>query len=143
MVWHDWTRTFDWDPWAELDRFQNEWQRRMGAELAAQDPPVRVYSGDASVVVYVELPGREPGDIDLTVTDDRLVLRGKQPEQRGDDERRTERQEFAPVAFERAFELPWTAASDAVQASFRNGILRIEVPRVAQERPRRIPIAAT
>jgi HSP20 family protein len=141
MMTHDWTRTLAWTPWDGFERLQRDARRLLAARAGETQPPVRVHASASKLELFVELPGRDPADIDATLSGRTLVVRGKAVE--GDAPTTVaERREFGLPAFERSFELPWNVASDGMQATFAHGILRIELARVAEERPRRIAIGS-
>jgi HSP20 family protein len=140
MVWNSWMQPFAWNPWQGFEHFDPR-----ARALGAAEVPVRVHASEDVLVVLVQLPGRDPANVELSVSGRKLVLRGKTPAE-GDpsDAPRSlaERMRFALTDFERSFELPWDVDGDAVRATFTNGILRIELARVERERARRIPIQA-
>src|SRR3546814_13793819 len=81
-----------WDPFAEMRQLQAEMNRlfdNAGVLHAAQAyPPVNLWIGDSSVVVTAELPGLSAEDVELTIRDDTLTMRG---ERHQEEERREER----------------------------------------------------
>lgn len=133
-----------WDPFAEVRRLQSEMNRLFdgtGAFPAAQAyPPINLWIGEGSVVVTAELPGPSAEDIDLTIREDTLTVRGERhqaPEAEGADWHRRER----PLgAFTRTVALPFRVDPDQVQARFENGLLEVEMQRPEADRPRKIRI---
>jgi HSP20 family protein len=92
--------------------------------------------------ITIELPGVEPGDIDVQVHEGTLVVRG---EKRVEVERQVESYFFSEReygTFLRSFRLPPDANSEAIEADFRNGILSIVVPKLGQVpgRTRRVSV---
>jgi HSP20 family protein len=103
-------------------------------------PPMNVWRSEDEVVVDVELPGAEQKDLDISVQGDVLTLTGRV---NGEDGQAVyHRRERRHGAFTRTIQLPFTAEADQVKAQYRNGILRVRVPRAAAEKPRRIAIEA-
>jgi len=97
-----------------------------------------VQEEDGAVTVRAEAPGFEPGDFDVQVRGDRLILRathGAQSEEKERGYREWHRQEFY-----RSVALPAGAESDKVDAEYRNGVLTVKVPLGEQHRPRRIQV---
>jgi HSP20 family protein len=131
------------DAFAEMRRMQAEMNRLFEGVVPSAYPPVNLWAGDNSVVVTAELPGVLPEDVDLTVRDDVLVLKGKcEPEQAGED-LAWHRRERPYGSFSRAIELPFRVDADRVQARFADGILEIELERPEQDRPRKIQVKAS
>ncbi len=145
MVWNNWMEPFVWsplvNPWSGLERFDARARLYRALEPGAE-VPVRVHAKEDALLVLALLPGRDPSDVEVSVSGRKLLLRGKGEKQAeaGDGATRYARQGFALTEFERSFELPWDVDADGVRATFANGVLRIELARVAQERPRRITI---
>jgi HSP20 family protein len=105
-------------------------------------PLMNVWTSEDGVVIDCELPGANPEDLEISVQGDELTLKGKvnavEPAE-GDTFHRRERPRGE---FTRTLELPFRANTDAVKANYKNGILRLAVPRSEEEKPRKIAIEA-
>lgn len=99
-----------------------------------------VYDGDDEVVVRIEAPGMEPGDFDLQVVEDALVISGEKQLQRERSEGRYRLTECAYGSFRRVLPLPDEVDADRARASYRRGVLRIELPRASSRRRRSIKV---
>tara|TARA_R110001599_G_scaffold353733_1_gene595917 strand:+ start:12569 stop:13078 length:510 start_codon:yes stop_codon:yes gene_type:complete len=99
-----------------------------------------VFDDDDSVVVRIEAPGMEKSDFDLRAHDNYLVVRGEKRVEREKKDGHYRVTECAYGHFERAIALPAGTNMDAAQASYKNGVLRIEVPRAASHQRKRISI---
>lgn len=99
-----------------------------------------VFEDGDKIVVRLEAPGMEKEDFDLEVRDDALFVRG---EKRFEDER-TEGQyrvrQCAYGCFHRVIPLPVAVQAEKAEASYRNGVLRVELPKAEQARARRIEV---
>jgi len=131
------------DPFVELRRMQSEMNRLCsGYTPAARDfPPINIWLGENSVVVTGELPGVTPDDVTINLQEDVLTLEGARrpkPEQ----DVNWQRSERAYGSFSRTVQLPFRVDPDKVQARFSNGILEIEMERLAADRPKKIEIRA-
>ncbi|MGC9348500.1 MAG: Hsp20/alpha crystallin family protein [Anaerolineae bacterium] len=141
----DWTFR---SPLREMARLQREMNRLFsdmtrGVALAPSYPAMNVWTSDEGAVVSVELPGYDAEDIDISVEDNVLTLSGsREPEElpEGADYHRRER---VYGRFSRAFQLPFSVESDAVEASLKKGILHISLPRPEAERPKKITVQAS
>lgn len=99
-----------------------------------------VFDDDDKVVVRLESPGMQKDDFDLQVVDDYLLVRG---EKRLTQERTLGRYhvtECAYGSFERAIPLPDEVDDDKASAIYRDGILRVELPKRATQRRRKIAV---
>jgi HSP20 family protein len=131
------------DPFVELRRMQSEMNRLFSrCTPAARDfPPINIWLGENSVVVTGELPGETPDDVTINLQEDVLTLEGARrpkPEQ----DVNWQRSERAYGSFSSAVQLPFRVDPDKVQARFSNGILEIELERLAADRPKKIEIRA-
>ncbi len=146
-------------PFPELrdatDRFFEEFFRHFGPPMArwhgpwdlttdmmgTERPRVDISESDKEIIVTAELPGVEKEDIDISVTDDRITIRGEKRSQE-EEERGYYRFERSYGAFQRSFPIPCEVESDKVDASFKNGVLRMRMPKsqAAKERTRKIRI---
>jgi HSP20 family protein len=132
-----------WDPFADLRQLQAQMNRLFeapGIATARGYPPVNLWLGDNSVVVTAELPGLSADDVELTVRQDTLVIRGQRPEDADAEGADWHRRERPRGAFSRVIGLPFRVDPDRIQARFQNGVLEVEMQRPEADRPRRIAI---
>jgi HSP20 family protein len=101
---------------------------------------IKAWSSENGLIIAASMPGIDSADVEITIDGRTLTLSGSRPEQQLPENARTHRQERAGGRFDRTVELPYDVDADAVVASYENGILQIELPRVAEDKPRRIAI---
>ena len=89
------------------------------------------------------MPGVEPNDVEVSVVGDELTLRGKVNAQAAAEGEVVLRRERPAGEFARTLRLPFRADAAGVKAVCKNGILRISIPKSAEEKPRAIAIEAT
>ncbi len=131
--------------WREMEQLQRQMNRLFEdfgptrTRTAPGYPAVNVWANQDGVMVTAEVPGISPDDIDISVVGDTLTLSG---ERRPDDgeEVRYHRRERGYGRFTRALQLPYTVNVDGVEASFKNGVLNITLPRAEQDKPRKIAV---
>ena len=135
-----------WNPWRDLFTLEKEMSDltskafgswftpgARGGNGHSWAPAVDVFSREGNLVIRAELPGIDPEkDVDITVEDGVLYLRG---ERRHED--RTEgdnyyRFESSYGSFQRAIALPQGVKEEDIQASYQNGILEVVVPKAAE-----------
>lgn len=135
---------FGVDPFAEIRRMQAEMNRLFsgfGVMPATQVfPPVNLWVGDDSVVMTAELPGLTADDIDMSVQDDVLTLRGERKPRVDGEEVSWHRRERVYGSFARAIQLPFRVDASKCQARFHNGVLEVELHRPEADRPRKIQV---
>lgn len=105
-------------------------------------PAVNLWQGDDAVAITAELPGIEPGDIDISVKDNVLTLSGERPAPDLPEGTRWVRSERGFGKFSRSIQLPFAATDDKVEARMTNGVLRIVVGRPEEDKPKKIEIKA-
>lgn len=103
-------------------------------------PAMNVWDGDEGVVVTAEIPGILPENIEITVKGDRLTVSGDRDIEELPEGARYNRRERGHGEFSRTLKLQYQVDTENVVASFQNGILQIELPRLSQEKPRKIEI---
>lgn len=140
-----------WDPFRDLMSIQNEMNRLFGRTYGgdvgettrgAWTPALDVFETQEKFVITMELPGVSPDDVDISVEDSTLMVRGERKfysEQQEESFLRIERR-FGE--FTRSLTLPSTADAESIQASFDQGVLTIEVPKKEEAKPRKISIKA-
>jgi HSP20 family protein len=112
-----------------------------GGETPAMDTPAMdVYEEGDNVVIETPLPGMKPDDIDINIEHGTLTIRGesKSAEERKDRNYLIREQRMG--RFQRSLRLPDTVDTNACQASYDNGVLRLTLPKSEQAKPRRIPV---
>ena len=109
---------------------------------APQFPAVNLWHDDTTVRVEAELPGFKPEDLDITIQNDEITLRGSRSIPDAPENARPIRQERGSGAFERTFRLPFPVASDKATASFKNGVLTLTLAKPAGAQPRKVRVTA-
>ncbi|MCB1160438.1 MAG: Hsp20/alpha crystallin family protein [Leptospiraceae bacterium] len=130
--------------WNDLERLQNELSGGLGNAFFSRQgyfPPVNLYTNKDEIVMVVQVPGFEPDDIEITVVDTKVNLKGtrKGGDLEGMD---IHRQETHSKDFIRSIELPYQVNSEKVEAAYKNGILKVVLPKAEAEKPRKIAVKA-
>ena len=136
---------FDMSPWGLLhdllnidtDQFHRVW-KNLECRAAGRFPPVNVFADDDAVRLEVLLPGHTAKDVDLTIEDDAVVLADRPAEPEAKDGKPAERR--AP-AWVRKIQLPFRADETKATASFKDGILRVDLAKKVETPAHRIAIA--
>lgn len=139
-----------WEPVREMmtlreamDRlFDDAFTRPIGANGVSSMPAIDLYQTDDEVVVKAALPGLKAEDVQITVTNDVLTLRGEFNWENGQKEATYHIREQRVGSFERSVALPVDVQTDKAQADFQNGVLTITLPKAESVKPRTIQIKA-
>ena len=136
------------DPWAEplsaLRRIQDEINRAFGDQRwipSAEFPPINVWRGPDGIIVTAEIPGVKLDDVDLTVHQNTLTIKGRREPEAKEPEASFHRRERTFGPFTRTVALPYNVDADQVRASAQNGILTVHLPRPESDKPRKIKIS--
>ena len=138
-----------WDPFRELNMLQDRMNRLFQdyaphgeQELTAGNftPPVDIYEDEQNVTLKVEVPGLDPKDVDVRVENNTLTIRGERKFEKDEKEENFHRVERHYGAFVRSFTLPNTVDTDNVKAEYDNGVLKIQLAKRAEAKPKQIKI---
>lgn len=129
---HGWTRPFDFG-----HPFWKELPAPFSHRLA---PRVDVINREREIMVRAQLPGVEKKDLDVSISDNTLTIRGhtshEEQEEKGDYYRR----ECSSGSFTRTFVLPNEVDGDKAKATFENGILELTIPKSRESKQHKIQI---
>src|SRR5271155_2254010 len=141
-----------WDPFREVASLQNrmnslfqDFSRNQGGEndpLAAASfvPPVDVYEDEHKIALKLEVPGMKQQDLDVRIENNLLTVRGERKFEKEEKEENFHRIERRYGTFYRAFTLPTTIDTANLKASYDSGILKLELAKKAEAKPKQIKI---
>jgi HSP20 family protein len=111
--------------------FRDRFRGPMFEAGEAAEPAVEVAESDGDVVVKMEVPGVEKDQLNLTVSDDQLTVRGETRKESEEKRKNYYRQEIRYGAFHRTVPLPVEVDPGKAQAELKNGMLEVDLPKVA------------
>ncbi len=140
-----------WDPYRDLltlrermNRLFEDMVTNRGEErdLVASSwaPSVDIFETENEVVLTAEVPGIDEKDIEIKVEDNSLTIRGERKFEKETKEENYHRIERSYGSFFRSFTLPSTVDQDKVEAQYENGVLKIQMPKKAEVKPRKVRI---
>lgn len=140
----------EWPDWGLFSgrpfEFRPLWDLRAPPSLQKFDlaPSADVGETDKGFEITVELPGLEEKDLDVTVSEGMLVLKGEKQSEREEKGKEYHLTERSYGSFRRAFRLPDNVNSDKIEATFQKGVLTILVPKTAsaKSKARKVAIAS-
>jgi HSP20 family protein len=103
-------------------------------------PAVDIYEDEQSIVLKADVPDIDPKDVDIRIEDNVLFLRGERKFDKEVKEDNFHRIERAYGSFARSFALPHTVASDQINAEYKNGVLKITMPKREESKPKQIKV---
>lgn len=137
-----------WDPFRELNTLTDrmtkylpkDWDMPMST--TAWNPSVDIFENDNEIVVKAELPGMNAKDIDVKLENNILMLKGERRFEKEAKEENYHRIEREYGSFSRAFSLPVAVNADKVTAEYKDGVLKVVLPKKEEIKPKPIKIAA-
>ncbi len=140
-----------WNPMREMTTMHDRFNRMFSdmfpstwfdeeMRLNNWHPAVDIYDQDDKVVIKAELPGVDKKDINVDLKDRVLTLRGERSHESEVKEEKFYRKERAYGKFERSFTLPAGLDPEKISADFKDGVLKIEIPKPEEEKPKKIAV---
>jgi HSP20 family protein len=137
-----------WDPFREFTTVQDRLNRLFresygdGREDALTNstfaPPVDVYEDEHNITLKIEVPGIDEKDIDVQIENNTLTVHGERKLEKEEKEENYRRVERQYGSFTRSFTLPVDA--EQVQAHYDKGILKIQLAKKAEAKPKQIKV---
>jgi HSP20 family protein len=135
-----------WSPFEELRSLQREMNRLFdgyeGGTSMSRFPLLNVWGNPDSVVVTAELPGLETEDLDISVVNNQLTIKGERKGDKPAEDAVCHRCERNAGTFSRTVRLPYSVENDKVTARYANGVLTVTMPRREATKPKQIEINA-
>ena len=139
-----------WTPMGNLLSFQHDMNRMFDqffrgghgeeAHVSMWRPSVDIYETDNAWVIKAELPGVSKDDVSIDVHQNRLTLRGQRTHETDVKDEHYHRVERSYGSFQRSFTLPATVDAEKAEASFKDGVLELRLPRLESAKPHQIAI---
>ncbi len=130
-----------WDPWRDFSRLHDEMDRVLGsAREGAEYPFVNISRLSDRVVVEALVPGVDRSTLDASTVGNTLTIRGERKGEPNVETHAYHRREREDGHFVRTLRLDERVSAEKVTATYRDGILRIELPYGPEAQPRRVAI---
>ncbi len=130
-------RPWEWEPFEEIDRFFEEFPRLPERGFV---PALDIYQTKDSVVVETPLAGVDPEDVDISIEDSVLTIKGKTERKTEIDEKDFYRKEVRYGSFYRSVHLPVPVVGDKAEAKSENGMLKITIPKAPEVKAKAIKV---
>lgn len=137
-----------WDPWREIedmfDRYTRAVDRPLSRELAISEggwaPRVDIAETDKEFLIKAELPEIRKEDVKVEVNNGVLTLRGERKQEKEEKGKKFHRIERSYGSFTRSFTLPENVDQSRIKASFKDGMLNIQLQKTEAKQPRAIEV---
>jgi len=141
-----------WDPYRDLSSFADRFNRALGTvagrerdeelNLGTWIPPVDISEDKDRITLTAELPGFTEDQVEVQMEGGVLTIRGERKFEDEQEGRNFHRLERSYGTFVRSFTLPNNVDRENIHASFKNGLLEIDLPKREEARPRQIKIGS-
>jgi len=141
-----------WNPFRELEEIQNRLSSLFGRTplrggpgeeaitVSEWTPLVDITEDDKEYLIKAELPEVKKEDVKVTVENGTLTITGERKFEKEEKGKKYHRIERAYGSFMRSFTLPEGAAGDKVSADFKDGVLKVHLPKSAEAKPKSIDV---
>jgi HSP20 family protein len=138
-----------WDPFREVAALQNRVnalfrdfnEGEASMTTASFVPAVDIYEDDKKVVLKLEVPGIAEKDLDVSIENNVLTVKGERKFEKEEKEENFHRIERRYGAFYRAFTLPTTVDTEGIDARYDAGILKLELKKKPEAQPKQIKVS--
>ncbi len=139
-----WGQAFDAfrDLEREVDRLMRSITRE-GFRIGRPFPAVNIYELEDEILLTAELPGVSADELELSVANGLLTLKGRRGDSPSVPEERYRRSERPAGHWERTFALPEKVRDDEMFAELHHGVLKLHLPKAPAVEPRKIPVTET
>jgi HSP20 family protein len=139
-----------WDPFREFSTLQDRMNRLFrdsygdareeALTTSTFAPPVDVYEDEHNITLKIEVPGIDEKDIDVRIENNTLTVHGERKFEKEEKEENFRRVERQYGSFTRSFTLPNTVDAEQVQAHYDKGILKVQLAKKAEAKPKQIKV---
>ncbi len=138
-----------WDPFREMVQMKDEIGRWFGdvggrekeeRRLAVWSPEVDIKETEKDVIVKADLPGIKMEDIDVSVDENQLVIKGERKFEKEERDKDYVRVERSYGSFYRSFDVGVPIKADEVKAHYADGVLEITIPKAEVKQPKKVEV---
>jgi HSP20 family protein len=141
-----------WDPFRDLSMLQDRmnrlfddagrnWRPDEPAATTSWSPAVDIFETETDIVVKAEVPGMERKDIALNLEKNVLTLKGERRFEKETKDENYHRIERSYGGFSRSFSIPASVDEEKIRADYKDGVLKILLPKKEQAKPKQIKIS--
>jgi HSP20 family protein len=141
--------------WGEIDRWfdrltEDFWRRPFSSSMlgdrwplpmiSIKTPSLDVFEEKDEIVVKADLPGMNKDEIEVTVTENVVTIKGEKKKEEEVKEKDYYRRERSYGSFVRSVELPSEVKSDQIKANFKDGVLEVRMPKTEEAKKKSVPV---
>ena len=126
--------------WMSPFRYSQPSWSHLPAPFEGRTPHVDVVERDDEIFVKAELPGVDKDDMELTMTDNTVTIKGSTKTEEKEEKGNYHRCEISEGSFSRTVMLPGDVDTDKVKAKFKDGVLKLTIPKVKKSESKKIKV---
>ncbi|MBN1303767.1 MAG: Hsp20/alpha crystallin family protein [Anaerolineales bacterium] len=132
--------------WQDMDQLQREMNRLFDVSNQGRVfnspsyPAINIWTNEEGQLISAEMPGIRPEDLEVDVTGDALSISGERKADGIEVDAHLHRQERNSGLFSRTIQLPFMVDTNKVEASFKDGVLVVTLPRADADKPKKITV---
>jgi HSP20 family protein len=125
----------------EIDRLFSEFAQGLGPNGSQSIiPNIDISETNEAIEVSAEMPGLERKDVEISVDDDTLTIRGEKKVEEGQNDKNVQHSERSYGVFLRVLQLPPGIDPSSIQATMSKGVLKVTIPKPAKSEPKKIEV---
>ncbi|HBA56073.1 Hsp20/alpha crystallin family protein [Syntrophorhabdus aromaticivorans] len=127
----------------EMDKLFEDFFGKAGFPSIAEGawvPPVDIHETKKDVVVVVDIPGLDPKDVAISILEDRLTVKGERKKEEETKDADYYRSERVYGSFQRILQLPSEVVGDKAKASYKDGVLKVTIPKSQKSVPKEVKV---
>jgi HSP20 family protein len=142
-----------WDPFRNISTLQEQVNRLFensvqggrsdNSALTTWAPAVDIYETENELVLKADIPDMNENDLDIRVENNMLTIRGERKFEQKVKEDNYLRIERTYGSFSRSFGLPNAVNTEGINATYKNGVLTVELPKRAESKPKQVKVNIT
>ncbi|MCB1176583.1 MAG: Hsp20/alpha crystallin family protein [Leptospiraceae bacterium] len=127
--------------WNEFDRLQEDFGNYIhNFHYKSEGIPVNIQLSEDEAIVKALVPGINPEELDITIEENKITLKGQNRIEYDENAYEIYRQEINSDSFHRTFHLPFRPDIEKCSANFKNGILEIKLKKSEEDKPKKIQV---
>jgi HSP20 family protein len=134
----DWLST---PAWKMFDKFLDDFHFPKSGQNDFYEPSIDVSETDSHVIVRAEVAGMDKNDLNVTMSDGLLTIRGEKKQEKEEEKENYRFVERRYGSFSRTLRIPDNVEADKIEASYIDGVLKVSIPKNEAEKPRKIEIS--
>ncbi|MBN2565862.1 MAG: Hsp20/alpha crystallin family protein [Candidatus Eisenbacteria bacterium] len=125
-----------------FDRMVRNWVSPVSFSESDWNPSIDVSESENEIVVKAEVPGVDPGDVEISVDSNNLIISGEKRQEEEEKDRNYYRLERSYGSFRRSFALPADVDVDKIKASSKDGVISVVIPKSGERKSKKVKIEA-